>query len=79
MDMTELMISTMAKEITGSYVIKYHPDGPGGEELTIDFTPPFPRIPMVEGLEVRRRRTKRRTRNGSDGVHDYHIGISLPT
>lgn len=37
--------------------MKYHPEGPGteeGKELTIDFTPPWPRIPMVEGLEVRR-------------------------
>ena len=35
-------------------MLKYHPEGPGeeGKELTIDFTPPWPRIPMVEGLEV---------------------------
>lgn len=35
-------------------MVKYHPEGPeGSTELTIDFTPPWPRIPMVEGLEVR--------------------------
>ena len=39
-------------EITGGYVVKYHPDGPDGEEMTIDFTPPFKRISMVSGLEV---------------------------
>jgi lysyl-tRNA synthetase, class II len=53
MSMTEELMSAMVKEITGGYVIKYHPDGPDGQELTIDFTPPFRRIPMIEGLEVR--------------------------
>ncbi|KAM3568039.1 hypothetical protein VYU27_009831 [Nannochloropsis oceanica] len=51
MDMTEKLFSDMVKEITGGYVIKYHPEGPGGTELTIDFSPPWKRIPMVEGLE----------------------------
>ncbi|TFJ82149.1 hypothetical protein NSK_006478 [Nannochloropsis salina CCMP1776] len=51
MDLTETLFSEMVKEITGGYVIKYHPEGPGGAELTIDFSPPWKRIPMVEGLE----------------------------
>lgn len=51
MAMTEEMVSSMVKNITGSYKIKYHPDGPEGKEIDIDFTPPFRRIPMVAGLE----------------------------
>ena len=31
---------------------RYHPDGPDGVELDIDFTPPFRRIPLIKGLEV---------------------------
>jgi lysyl-tRNA synthetase class 2 len=47
----------MVKEIHGSYKIKYHPNGKEGkdgqpaEEIEIDFTPPFRRIPMIAGLE----------------------------
>ena len=49
--MTELMISGMVKEITGGYVIPYAADE-GGEPVMIDFTPPWRRIGMIEGLEV---------------------------
>ena len=51
----------MVKELTGSYVplggvvfvdfgvrIEYHPHGRGRDAVEIDFTPPWPRIPMVE-------------------------------
>lgn len=31
--------------------IKYQPDGPEGEEVEIDFTPPFARVPMISTLE----------------------------
>jgi lysyl-tRNA synthetase class 2 len=50
MEMTEEMFSGMVLEICGSYKIKYNRIG---EEvpLEIDFTPPFKRIPMVEGVE----------------------------
>ncbi|RCK64439.1 Lysine--tRNA ligase, cytoplasmic [Candida viswanathii] len=51
MDMTELMFSEMVKEITGDYVIKYHPEGPNGKELTLDFSRPWKRINMIEELE----------------------------
>lgn len=51
MAMTEEMVSTMVKNITGGYLITYHPDGPDGRAVEIDFTPPFKRIPMVKGLE----------------------------
>ncbi len=52
MVLTEELLSGMVLEITGSYKIKYHPDGPDTErELTLDFTPPWPRISMVHELE----------------------------
>ncbi|XP_045767131.1 lysine--tRNA ligase isoform X2 [Maniola jurtina] len=48
---TESLLSGMVKSIHGTYKIKYHPDGPDGEELEIDFTPPFARVPMIATLE----------------------------
>ncbi|CDR47628.1 CYFA0S35e00298g1_1 [Cyberlindnera fabianii] len=53
MDMTEILFSEMVKEITGDYKISYHPDGPEGEELTLDFSRPWKRINMIEELEKR--------------------------
>lgn len=51
MSITEDMISGMVKAIHGSYKITYHPDGPEGEAVEIDFTPPFKRISMMKTLE----------------------------
>ncbi|KAI3402885.1 KRS1 [Candida oxycetoniae] len=51
MDTTEMMFSEMVKEITGEYVVKYHPEGPQGKELTLDFSRPWKRINMMEELE----------------------------
>mmetsp|Transcript_24474 Transcript_24474/g.17210 ORF Transcript_24474/g.17210 Transcript_24474/m.17210 type:complete len:268 (-) Transcript_24474:1729-2532(-) len=54
MKLTEDMLSGMVKEITGSYIINYHPgDDPEdpNKSYEIDFTPPFKRIPMMKGLE----------------------------
>ncbi|KAB0793569.1 hypothetical protein PPYR_09098 [Photinus pyralis] len=51
MTLTETMISGMVYSIHGTYKVKYHPDGPDGEEVEIDFTPPFKRIPMLPALE----------------------------
>nr|AEB77710.1 lysyl-tRNA synthetase [Antheraea pernyi] len=48
---TETMLSGMVKSIHGTYKVKYHPDGPSGEEVEIDFTPPFARVPMIATLE----------------------------
>ena len=48
--MTEEMISGMVKEITGSYVIQYAAEE-GGEPWQIDFSPPWRRVGMIEGLE----------------------------
>lgn len=43
----------MVKYITGGYKITYHPDGPEGKAWEVDFTPPFKRVSMVQGLEER--------------------------
>ncbi|KAK5646431.1 hypothetical protein RI129_004895 [Pyrocoelia pectoralis] len=51
MTLTETMVSGMVYSIYGTHKIKYHPDGPDGEEVEIDFTPPFKRIPMLPTLE----------------------------
>ena len=52
MKFTEDLLSSMVKEITGGYKIKYHPDQDDpSKEVEIDFTPPWPRIPMIKGLE----------------------------
>jgi lysyl-tRNA synthetase class 2 len=53
MAMTEDLISGMVKEVCGGYKIKYHPEGEGEgkPEVEVDFTPPFRRIGMIEGIE----------------------------
>ncbi|XP_008553506.1 lysine--tRNA ligase isoform X1 [Microplitis demolitor] len=51
MSITESLVSGMVKSIHGSYKIIYHPDGPEGEGVEIDFTPPFKRVPMIKTLE----------------------------
>ncbi|XP_014485284.1 PREDICTED: lysine--tRNA ligase isoform X2 [Dinoponera quadriceps] len=51
MVITEDLVSGMVKTIHGTYKIVYHPDGPEGEEVEIDFTPPFKRISMMKTLE----------------------------
>ena len=62
MTLTEDMLSKMVKDITGSFKIKYHPNGtvpnpdePNKEikEIEIDFTPPWKRLSMMEELEKR--------------------------
>lgn len=55
MEITEVMLSSLVKEVTGDYVITYHPEGRDGRAVQIDFTPPFKRISMVSGLEERLR------------------------
>jgi len=52
MDMTEELLSGMVKRIKGSYVLQYHPDGPEGKTIDIDFEPPWPRFSMVEEIEA---------------------------
>jgi len=50
MVMCEELVSGLVMDITGGYKIKYSPK-PGAPEVEIDFTPPFKRISMMEGLE----------------------------
>lgn len=40
----------MVKEITGSYIVPYAAEE-GGEPVMIDFSPPWRRVSMMEGLE----------------------------
>jgi lysyl-tRNA synthetase class 2 len=51
MDLTESMISGLVQHLTGGLKIKYHPNGPEGEELELDFTTPWKRFNMIEELE----------------------------
>lgn len=51
MDITEIMLSSLVKEVTGGYLVKYHTQD--GREVSMDFTPPFKRISMLSGLEER--------------------------
>ena len=53
MSVTEDLLSSMVLKIKGSYKFMYHKDGPDTEPIEIDFTPPFKRIPLVEGIEER--------------------------
>jgi len=41
MEMTEVMLSGMVKELTGGYKIKYNANGYDKDPIEIDFTPPF--------------------------------------
>jgi len=51
LELTERMISGMVKEVTGSYIIPYAAEE-GGAPVMIDFTPPWKRISMIDGLET---------------------------
>ncbi|XP_003380754.1 lysyl-tRNA synthetase [Trichinella spiralis] len=51
MKITEDLLSGMVKHLFGSYLVTYHPNGPEGEAVTIDFTPPYRKISMYFELE----------------------------
>lgn len=51
MEITETLLSGMVKSLMGSYKVSYHPDGPDGDPIEIDFTPPFRRVCMLPDLE----------------------------
>ncbi|EEB05473.1 cytoplasmic lysine-tRNA ligase Krs1 [Schizosaccharomyces japonicus yFS275] len=51
MDMTEELVSSMVKELTGGYVLPYHPEGPDGPSYELNFARPWRRIHMIEFLE----------------------------
>lgn len=48
--MTEHMVSSLVKDVTGSYLVPYAAEE-GGEPVIIDFSPPWKRISMISGLE----------------------------
>ncbi|KAJ2134690.1 lysyl-tRNA synthetase, partial [Coemansia sp. RSA 678] len=50
-EITEKLVSGMVKYLFGKYKVEYHKNGPEEPPLVIDFTPPFRRISMIEGLE----------------------------
>lgn len=56
LEITEDMLSKLVKDVTGSYIVSYHPDGKDGREIQMDFTPPFKRVSMISGLEDRLRK-----------------------
>jgi lysyl-tRNA synthetase class 2 len=51
MNFTETIVSSIVYSVKGSYKVEYHPDGPEGNSVEIDFTPPFRRLPMISSLE----------------------------
>ena len=53
MDLTEDMVSSLVKQVTGSYKIEFHPDGPESpdKKIEINFEKPWPRISMMSELE----------------------------
>lgn len=51
MQLTEDLLSGMVKNLTGGYKVTYHPEGPEGEAVEIDFTPPYKRISLISDLE----------------------------
>ncbi|XP_026189872.1 lysine--tRNA ligase [Cyclospora cayetanensis] len=51
MKLTEEMLSAMVLSIHGSHKIPFHPDGPNGPVVELDFTPPFRRLCLVEEIE----------------------------
>ncbi|KAJ3678218.1 hypothetical protein LUZ60_002021 [Juncus effusus] len=52
MSLTEELLSGMVKELTGGYKIWYHSNGYDKDPIEIDFTPPFRRLDMMEGLKT---------------------------
>lgn len=78
MRMTEELLSTLVKELTGGYIIKIHPDGANkdgtGKVLEIDFTPPFKRIGLIDGLEAATGKTFPKDL-GSQETNDFLKGL----
>ncbi|KAM9950181.1 hypothetical protein ACTFIT_011423 [Dictyostelium discoideum] len=50
--MTEQLLQSIVMSIHGSLKIKYHPDGPSGKEIEIDFSSPWRKIDMIADLEA---------------------------
>lgn len=52
-DMVERMLSNMVFHMFGKYEIQYHPDGPEGEPVTVNFKAPFKKVMMIDELEAK--------------------------
>ncbi|CDR96019.1 lysyl-tRNA synthetase, putative [Babesia bigemina] len=50
-ELTEDYLSSLVLEIHGGYTFPYHPEGPEGPEIILDFKPPFERISLIDTLE----------------------------
>ncbi|KAF7459314.1 Lysine--tRNA ligase [Cryptosporidium felis] len=83
MDLTEELISGLVLEIHGSLKIPYHPEGPDGECIEIDFTTPWKRFSFVEEIESGLGENLKRPLDSPEnvsfmiGVCEKH-GIELP-
>lgn len=53
MEITESMVSSLVKAVTGGYKVKYHPEGKGegAKVYEIDFSTPWKRFDMIKELE----------------------------
>ena len=51
MAIVETMLSGLVFRLFGKYEVTFHPEGPEGEELVINFKPPFKRVFMIPELE----------------------------
>jgi len=51
MDWTEELISSLVMKIHGSLQIPFHPEGPDGPEVVLDYTTPWPRVSYVGEIE----------------------------
>lgn len=51
MEITEELITTIVQSVKGSLKITYHPDGPEGDAVELDFSRPWKRINIIEELE----------------------------
>lgn len=66
MKLTEDMLSEMVMSIHGSYKIPFHPDGPSGPVVELDFTPPFRRLSFIEEIEKQAKVTLPRPLDGPE-------------
>ncbi|EKX72863.1 lysyl-tRNA synthetase, putative [Theileria equi strain WA] len=51
MTLTEELLSSLVFELHGTHQIPFHPDGPEGPEVIVDFSAPFSRVSYVDELE----------------------------
>ncbi|EDO05860.1 putative lysyl-tRNA synthetase [Babesia bovis T2Bo] len=49
--LTEEYLSSLVLELHGGYTLPYHPDGPEGPEIILDFKPPYDRISLIDALK----------------------------